>query len=189
MPEKTTTTTKRAATKKVDTAKTQTVETNTPTVVTIKKYEPTDLIQCTSLTQGELLMVGKKSGILYRWFEQGDVCNVEYQDLQVEIISRTSRYVYDPLFYIEDENIVEQNKNIQKVYNTEYSMKDLNEILALPIPTMVSAIKQLPKGLKESIKVLAATNIQNGELDSIKRIKALDEVFDTKLMLEAEIFQ
>lgn len=189
MVEKATTTKRTTTTKKVGIAKPQENVTVTEPVKEVRKYDAHDLITCTSLTQGELIMVGKKSGVMYRWFQEGDQCQVEYQDLLVEIISRTSRYVYDPLFYIEDEELVAQHKAVQKVYDTEYSMKDLNEILSLPIATMVSVIEQLPKGIKESIKVLAATNIQTGALDSIKRIKALDGIFDTKLILEAEIFQ
>ena len=42
-------------------------------------------------------------------------------------------------------------------------------------------IENLPQNLKENVKTIASTLIQDGELDSIKKVKVIDEIFGTKL--------
>lgn len=163
------------------------VDNNTNKNNNVRKYAPDDLIPCTSIVQGELGFVGKKTKTFYRWFGAGETTEVEYQDLMSEIISRTSRYVYDPLFIIEDEELVNQRKEIKLLYDKMYSVRDLNAVLKMPIGQMKKTIINLPSGAKESLKVLAATNIHNGTLDSIKKISILDEILGTQLMTEASI--
>ena len=48
---------------------------------------------------------------------------------------------------------------------------------------MRKAIEELPEGAFESIKGVAASMIHSGQYDSVKKIKVLDEIFDTKLLL------
>lgn len=160
----------------------------TETKKTIKKYNPEDLIPCTSITEGELGMVGKRSETYYRWFASGETIDIEYRDLIAEILSRTSRYIYDPLFIIEDEELINQNPAVADVYDKMYSVRDLNDILDMPIGQMETILPTLPKGAINNIKILAATNIQNGKLDSLKKINLIDEVCGTKLLQELELF-
>ena len=49
---------------------------------TVKKYAPTDVIECRSVTGGELILVGDKTKLHYNWADFGDTAYVEYQDLQ-----------------------------------------------------------------------------------------------------------
>ena len=46
----------------------------------------------------------------------------------------------------------------------------------------MNRFKSAPNGIKESIKTMAAAKIMSGELDSLNRIKAIDEVLGTELM-------
>ena len=48
---------------------------------------------------------------------------------------------------------------------------------------MKTEISKLPVGAKESIKGIAATMIDSHVLDSVQRIKALDEIFGTNMLL------
>ena len=48
----------------------------------VKKFEDTDTIPCVSITAGRLGMIGIKSHINYSWEAQGEVVDVEYQDLE-----------------------------------------------------------------------------------------------------------
>ena len=69
-----------------------------------------------------------------------------------------------------------------------YTVRDLRDVLRMPVGQMKTVVKSLPDGAKESLKTLAATMINNGSLDSIQKVKALDEIFDTKLMLLTELY-
>ena len=153
-----------------------------------KKFEATEGIPCKSITPGGLYMEGIKSHIVYEWADNGDVTEVEYQDLAAAIRSNVS-YISKPYFIIEDEEVLEQFPQIKKRYESMYSIKDLRDVLTdLPVKTMKATILSLPEGAKESIKHLASQMISNGSLDSVQKIKTLDEIYGTELMLMTGLF-
>ena len=69
-----------------------------------------------------------------------------------------------------------------------YTTQDLREIFNLTPSQMKNVILTLPEGAKQSIRNMAASMIEKGTLDSVQKIKILDEIFDTKLMLMTELF-
>jgi len=153
-----------------------------------KKFEATDGIPCRSITSGGLYMSGIKSHIMYEWSDNGDVTEVEYQDIVAAIRSNVS-YISKPYFIIEDEDIIAQFPQLNKIYASMYSFKDLRDVLTELSPkSMKTTILSLPDGAKESIKNIASQMISNGTLDSVQKIKILDEIFDTELMLMTGLF-
>jgi hypothetical protein len=48
---------------------------------------------------------------------------------------------------------------------------------------MASEIEKLPEGAKQSLRSIASTAIQNGEIDSFSKVKAIDEALGTQLSL------
>lgn len=172
--------TTKTITKKTDeTAVTQ--KENTKPVT--KKFEPTDLIEVRSITQGELLMPGKKSGILYRWSAFGDITEVEYQDLYTLKASR-SNFVYKPLFIIENEELLNDTKwkDVKSLYDSMYTTEDINSVFKLTAQQLRRQLKTMPSGLINAILIEASNRIDNGTLDSINKIKAFDEVCGSDLM-------
>lgn len=148
-----------------------------------KIFLPEDTIPCRSIVSGGLYIEGSRSHILYSWADCGDVVDVEYRDLIYLVRTRENANIYLPRIIIEDEDFVEQNKSVKDLYESMYEVSDLNEILELPIPQMIDTIKKLPNGAKESVKGIASTLIESHMLDSVHRIKALDEIFGTKMLL------
>lgn len=154
-----------------------------------REYNATDGIPCRSITSGGLYMEGIKSHIVYEWSDNGDVTEVEYQDLIAAIRTNSNNYINKPYFVIEDEDIVAQFPQIGKIYASMYSVKDLREVITTLSPRdMKATILNLPDGAKESIKNIASQMISNGTLDSVQKIKILDEIFGTRLMLMTELF-
>ena len=151
-----------------------------------RKFAADDTIRCVSITSGELLMIGEKTKSVYKWADRGDEREVEYQDL-IYAARAHSGFVFKPRFMIMDEDFLNQNPDVQEVYNTMYTLKDIKDVLALDPYSMKQTILSLPEGAKESIKSMAATMITNGTLDSVTKIKILDEIFDTQLMLITEL--
>ena len=153
-----------------------------------KKFEATEGIPCRSITSGGLYMEGIKSHIVYEWADNGDVTEVEYQDLVAAIRSNVS-YISKPYFVIEDKEVLEQFPQVKKRYESMYSIRDLRDVLTdLPVQTMKATILSLPEGARESIKHLASQMISNGSLDSVQKIKTLDEIYGTELMLMTGLF-
>lgn len=150
---------------------------------TPKEYTDRDMIPCLSITPGEYLFVGDKSGDLYSWLSDGDTVPMRYDDL-VAAIRMKRPCIYKPRVIIKDEDILAKYPELQDLYDRLYTKEDLAKILSLTPAQMRSVIKGLPDGAKDAVKALAMTNIQNGKLDSVQRIRALDEIFGTDMLLQ-----
>lgn len=147
-----------------------------------RKFAPGDMITCRSLTFGELLLTGTKSKLLYSWANYGDTTEVEYQDLQA-LKSTRSSYLFKPRFVIEDEDLVEQwNKDLGDIYKNIIDM-DAEDLFKLPVNQFKSKLKKAPKGVQQAVKNIAGEKILNGSLDSLTKIKAIDELLGTDLLL------
>lgn len=149
---------------------------------TPRKYAPDDMITCRSVTFGELLMTGKKSGLLYSWANHGDTTEVEYQDLQA-LKSTRSSYLFRPRFVVEDEELIAQwGKDFEKLYESIVNV-DVEALFKLTPAQLKSKLKSAPRGVQQAVKNIAGEKILNGSLDSIAKIKAIDEILGTDLMI------
>ena len=147
-----------------------------------RKYAPDEMITCRSITYGELLLTGTKSKLLYSWANYGDTTEVEYQDLQA-LKSTRSSYLFKPRFVIEDEELVEQwGKDFGDMYKDIVNI-DVEDLFKLPAGQFKSKLKKAPKGVQQAVKNIAGEKIINGTLDSLTKIKAIDEVLGTDLRL------
>lgn len=153
-----------------------------------RKYEQSDGILCKSITSGGLYMPGLKSNILYTWIDSGDQIEVEYQDLLAAIRSNNS-YVMRPFFVIEDEEFVSQFPQLKKLYDKLYSVGELKDVITDLSPAdMKATILSLPQGAQDSIKHIASKMVSDGTLDSVRKIKILDEIFDTEMSVMTGLF-
>lgn len=147
-----------------------------------RKYAPDELIVCRSITFGELLLTGAKSKLLYSWANYGDTTEVEYQDLQA-LKSTRSSYLFKPRFVVEDEELVSQwGKDFVDMYNNIVDV-DVEDMFKLPLAQFKSKLKKAPKGVQHAVKNIAGEKILNGSLDSLAKIKAIDEILGTDLKL------
>ena len=145
---------------------------------TVKKYAPDDLIECRSVTGGELIMIGDKTRLHYTWSDYGDTAYVEYQDLQA-LQSKKSGFLTKPRFVIEDLELVEQwGAMLKPIYN-KINTKDIEEFFNLPINKFEAQLKSMPVGLKEAVKTKAVQMIQNDELYDIRKVRAIDTAWGT----------
>ena len=148
------------------------------------KFADKDMIPCKSVTSGGLSFIGT-SGTKYRWADQGQIEYVAYEDLRREAQSANpTNYLFYPRFVVVDPEFVEEFPKLEEFYSKFYTDEgDFEEILNLPEKQMQEAIDKLPKGCKECVKGIVATKIDDGTLDSVARIKALDNIFGTNMLL------
>ena len=147
-------------------------------------YNPTDIIECKSVTAGTLLCSGTKSGTLYRAFGYGDMIQVQYQDLLGLKLSKSS-YLYMPRMIIEDETLLNDPmwSDLKAIAEEFYKHESLDEIFALAPARLKTVLSKASVGLKNAIKVEAATRVSNGSLDSMNRIKVLEECLGIDLQI------
>lgn len=150
---------------------------------TKKEFGQEDLILCRSMVSGQLFVDGVRSGLLYTFADYNDTCEIEYRDLIYLVRSYKDKTIYEPRIVIEDEDFIAENPKLAELYESLYTKGDLMEIINLPLSQMVDTINALPMGCRNALKGIAATMIDNGQLDSIQKIKALDEIFETNMLL------
>lgn len=183
------TTAKKAAEEKVEIIETQEEKVEVAPVQEVapapkkepKVYSDDDLIECRSITRGELILIGKKSKNRYVFSNYDDTCEIEVRDLNASRASK-SMYLFDPLFVIEDEEFISQPKwkEIKEMYEKTMD-SDINALLEKPLREFKVLLTTLPKGYKDALCTEVSTRIRNDEFDSIQKIKAIDEICGTDL--------
>lgn len=164
---------------------TETVEEKVETIEKVekKKFQPKDLITCVSITPGEMFYSGSKSETLYTFADIDDVVEIEFRDLDYAARSKDAM-MYKPRFIVHDADFVALHPALDEVYSSLHSTKDLKDILKMTPTQMEKTINSLPEGAKDSIRTIAATMVDNGTLDSIQRVKVLDSIFGTQMLLK-----
>jgi hypothetical protein len=146
------------------------------------KHDPSELIVCRSVVFGELILIGPKTHMRYSWANEGDLREVEYQDL-VSWRALRSRYLFEPMIIIEDEDIVEEWKaDIGELY-AELQDIDIKAMFKLPYRQFVTQLKKLPAGLKTTVQNMAYSMIQDRTLYDLRIIDAIDEILGTELKM------
>jgi hypothetical protein len=153
-----------------------------------KVFEQSDGVMCRSVVQGGLYVRGPKTEMIYSFTDYGDESEIEYRDL-VAMVRSKDKAVYEPRFIIEDKDFLNEYPAIEKFYSSQITNRDIREILNKPVNEMVEDIKKLPNGAVENLKSIAAKQVSSGNLDSISKIRALDELFGTDLNLLSDLLK
>ena len=177
--------TKKSTVKAVDVEADETIDEvvqPAPKKVNKPKHDPNELILCRSVRFGELRLIGPKTCMPYSWANEGDVREVEYQDL-VSWRALHSRYLFEPMIIIEDEDICEEWKSDLGELYEDLQQINLKDLFKLPDRQFVSQLKKLPEGMKSTVQNMAYAMIQDGTLYDLRKIKAIDEILGTELKM------
>lgn len=143
-------------------------------------------VLCRSVTNGGL-NINCRSGNVYEFKDYGLDCEIEYDDL-VTLVRKHSDHIFLPRFVIEDDDFLKEFEQVAKCYEKLYTLSDLNKILTLPPVQMTEQIKAMPKNVFDNLRSLVASKIADGSIDSVKRIRALSEIYDSDFNLLSELF-
>lgn len=147
-----------------------------------KNFKETDLIPCMCVFPGSVGMTGKRTRNVYHWDGMGSIEYVEFQDLRSEVLNKKSTYIYEPLIIISDDDFLDLNPKLHELYSDYYTPDEIIEVIEDSYPEeMKEFIENLPYKLKDNVKTIASTLVQNGELDSIRKVKIIDKIFGTNL--------
>ena len=146
-----------------------------------KKFNDEDYIECRSITSGELIHIGIKSGERYTFSNRGDTTEILVKDLN-SLKAKKSDYLYKPYFVVEDEEFLEQPrwKDLKEMYE-KFIAEDFEEVINEPLSVFTEFIRSAPAGIKKSIVCLISEKIERDEFDSMKKIKVVDELCGSDL--------
>jgi hypothetical protein len=149
-----------------------------PAKKTPKKYAPSDLIECRSVTGGQLILVGPKTKFQYQWEDYNYTTMVEYQDL-LALQSRKSGFLVKPRFIIEDEELVEQWGAMLKPIYDKVITQSIEDFFNLPLNKFKAQLIVMPEGLQDAIKTRVVQMIKNDELYDIRKVREIDAAWGT----------
>lgn len=154
----------------------------TPAAKTTVAELPRDLyVPCVSLVRSGRLIYSSKRQMGY------SVIWRNYMETQyIELVELMAMRSSDPMFFsenwimIDDEfehkDAVVQKLRIKDMYVHAPNMLELERLFVMPVDEMVHKIKSMSVSLKESVYLHAKEAVENGTLDSMKRIKAIEGV-------------
>lgn len=155
--------------------------------VETRTFSTGDRILCKSITAGQLIYYSTKTKERYEWSNYGDVVEVLYEDL-LAMKSAKSSFIFEPLFVITEEDLISQPSwsKIKELYETVEIVEDAEDYINQSPSRLKELLLQAPEGVRNTIKITASQMINRGELDSISKIKVLDEVLGTTMLAFVE---
>ena len=155
-----------------------------------REFQKDDLIEVKSVFAGSCTLVGRRSGNVYVWETLGEIQYVEYQDLLAEITNRYSKYIYEPLLLIEYEDVINKNPKLKDLYDAMIDVEEIEDsLLNDSVEELRSILITLPSGLKETVKSVASTLMQDGALYDVRKIRLLDDLYHTALSEQLSLYQ
>ena len=104
-------------------------------------------------------------------------------------MNKRSDFIYSPSILIQDEDFINEFPYLKEFYQNMIAPEDIVHLVETgTAKDLEKALKTLPRGLTDTIKGIVATMIQDGRLDSMKKIRIIDEVFGTELLKQVEMF-
>ena len=171
------TTTKKTATKKP-------VKADPKPEQTVKKFDLNTPIRCRSVRQNDLIYVAS-NGYTYIWTGFGDVRELPYQEV-LSMKSRRSQFLYAPWLIIDDEDLLATKEfagEFDDIYDIYKQFEDPKTFFDKKPSEIRDVLEKAPSGLKDLIVYNAGQYINNGILDSIGVINAVDSVLGTQLKM------
>lgn len=142
----------------------------------IDRFEP---IPVMNVTNGKLIYVSKKTGAEWVWGDYGDIEYVEFQEL-LTMRSGQKRFLDEPFLLILEEDVVDY-LGLNKMYDSMINLDSLDDIFKLNQKDFEEIVEKSPKGIKHSIVTRARQKVENETLDSVKKIKYINERFNTDI--------
>jgi hypothetical protein len=147
-----------------------------------RKYEPGDMIMCHSVFPGRYFFSGPKTKVVYPFEASGDETPVEYQDLQSAMMAK-KKSIMAPYIVIDDEELLEDPrwKNVKKVYDTMFVIKDMDKLLSEPFDSFKKNFEVLPIGAKRKVMMEISSRVRDGEFSEMNKIRLVDEACNSNI--------
>jgi hypothetical protein len=174
--------------------KTEAIETNNEQLTkTIEKadkkimWKPdlTRMVCVKNISKGGLIYKSKRQmGYTIVWDKKGDTNNIELGEL-VNLKNSDRRFITEPWIRIVEDDEIEilEYLNILQNYKNILDIFNISDILKLDFDKFKKKYDKLPNGYKNTVSEQAAEMINNGELDSIKIKKYIEDDLGIDLSL------
>lgn len=162
--------------KNTEKAKVKTVEKK----VKVKPLDPSQTVSVYNGAQGQLVYVSKKTGERFIWDEFGDCQDMELSELKSAKSSGKSFFMNN-WFLFDDPSVVEYLA-VGAYYKNALSLSDFKSFFEKSPEELAEVIASLSKGQKRTVTYRAKQLIEDGTIDSMKIVSALETALQTELI-------
>ena len=156
------------------------------------KFSDDTLISVKSNVFGTLIYINHKTGDEVRWDNFGETQTLSVGDLRAMKAKQLAFYKENWIVFegIEDSNEEYEDIDVQDIYDilqvSQYYKdylcpNDLNEVFNWTTTEMRNKIPRMTKSVREAIAIRANELITEGILDSMSKVKTLEEILNCQL--------
>jgi hypothetical protein len=138
-----------------------------------------ELIPVMNITNGTLVYTSRKTGLSVKFEKYGDVEYLEVGEL-LTMRSGQRRFLDEPWILIMDDEVVEY-LGLDKMYRKLVSPQNIDQIFEFDVDTFKEIVDNAPIGYAQLIISRAKAKLKDGSLDSLAKIKILEEKFHVEL--------
>lgn len=138
-----------------------------------------ELIPVMNITNGTLVYTSRKTGLSVKFEKYGDVEYLEVGEL-LTMRSGQKRFIDEPWILIMDDEVVEY-LGLDKMYKKLVSPQNVDQIFSFDAETFKEIVDNAPIGYAQLIISRAKAKLKDGSLDSVAKIKVLEDKFKVEL--------
>lgn len=137
------------------------------------------LIPVMNITNHTLVYQSRKTGAEWSWGLYGDTEYIEMQEL-LTMRSSQRRFLDEPWILIMDDEAVSY-LGLEKMYDKMVHPDNIDSVFNMGRDQFKEVLDTAPKGIAQLIVSRAKAKVDDGTLDSVQKIKAINEKFGTHL--------
>lgn len=172
---------KEAAATEMESTASQDKETKTVIRKKINKdLDPSMFVEVKNGFNGILVYISKKTGEEFRWDKFGDIQEMELSELR-NAKNHSKAFFVNNWFLIDDEEVIDW-LGVSQYYKNALTSGTFDELFSKEPDEIEEIFKELPDGQKRSLLYRSRELIDNGTIDSIKTINALEKCLGVELI-------
>lgn len=145
-----------------------------------KQLDPHTIVTVKNGFPGMLIYESSKTGEMFRWESLGDEQDMELQELKNARNASKAFYVNN-WFCIDDPEILAY-LGVAEYYKNALNLIDDDVLRSMQPDDIRGVVAQMSGGQKLALKYRVKQMIENGDIDSIKRITAFEEALGVELI-------
>ena len=138
-----------------------------------------EMIPCRSTVHGDLIYKSHRTRAKFIWEEFGTTLYLEMGELQ-DMNGSQRRYLHDGYIVVDDAEAAEL-LGLTKIYEEVAHIHSLDDLFDKSAEELLVTLPKLPVGMKSTLATKARELIEDGTLDSINKIRAIETVLGVDL--------
>ena len=145
-----------------------------------RKFVPGDMISCRCVRPNKVTFYSTKTDTRYEFGGYGDINDIDYSDL-LKLKSSKSPILYQPKILIEDEDLRKQwARDLEPVSHEYEGIYETEELFEKTPNEFETFLRNASDGVKNLVKLSAATLIKEEKLTDLRLIRIIDDVLGTQ---------